>query len=95
MYKDEIDFEKERHVACLINARCSRRFTYVSISAFSSCCMIQVSLRMAGKCCWLLLCMFNYFLFGMCSFCSQLYITKHKDYVQVHFDHVREYNGIA
>lgn len=64
MYRDDIDFEKKGHTACLINARYSRRFTYVSISAFSFCCMIQYSLRMAGKCCWLLLCMFYYFLLG-------------------------------
>lgn len=28
VYRDETDFEKKRHTACLINARCSRRFTY-------------------------------------------------------------------
>lgn len=74
MYRDETDFEKRRHVACLINARCSRRFTYVSISAFGFCCMIQYSLRMAGKCCWLLLCMFNYFLLR----CALSLASKHK-----------------
>lgn len=95
MYRDEIDFGKKRHVACLINARCSRRFTYVCISAFS--CMIQDSLRMAGKCCWLLQCMFNYFLLRCAvsvASCTSASINKRIN-VQVHFDHVIEYNGVA